>query len=137
MFSPEGNLASFCIYRYFWLQVFLKTHGSNNTSLAILFSIAKEKWYVMVMAIEGILLNVENKLCILFCPSSIFTEVAWRLPVVNNSSCSDQQPCKLFDSFKSPKVLFKFFSTQLLKTLINNSEYKWKKLRNIMTVYLW
>lgn len=137
MFSPEGNLASFCIYRYFWLQVFLKTHGSNNTSLAFLFSIAQEKWYATVMAIEGILLNVENKLHTLFCPSSIFTEVAWKLPLVNNSCCSDQQLCKLFDSFKALKVLCKFFSTQLLKTLINNSEYKWKKLRIIMTVYLW
>lgn len=54
----------------------------------------------MVMAVEGILLNVENRSHILFCPSSIFMEVAWKCPLVNNS-CSDQQSCKLFDSFKS------------------------------------
>lgn len=135
MFSHAGNLASFCIYRYFLLQVFLKTHGRNNTSLAFLCSIEKEKWYEMVMAIEGIHLNVENKLHILFCPSSVFIKVAWKFPLVSNSCCSDQQSCKLFDSFKSPKVLFKFCSSQLLKTLIDNFEYKWKKLRNFMTVH--
>lgn len=70
---------------------------------------------VMAMAIEGILLNVENRLNILFCPSFIFMEVAWKFPLVNNS-CYDQQSCNLFDSFKLLKLLHKFCSTQLLKT---------------------
>lgn len=56
----------------------------------------------MVMVIEGILLNGENTLHTRSCPSSVFMEVAWKFPLANNS-CLDQQPWKLFDSFKSLK----------------------------------
>lgn len=76
------------------------------------------------MVIEGILLNGENTLHILSCPSSVFMEVAWKFPLANNSHL-DQQPCKLLDSFKSLKQVY---SNQFIKTLIDNFEYKWKKL---------
>jgi len=70
------------------------------------------------MAIEWILLNMENRSNILFCPSSISMEVARKFPLVNNSW--DQQSYKLFNSFKSLEALNKFCSTQLSKTQIDN-----------------
>lgn len=67
-----------------------------------------------------------------FC---IFMELAWKFPLVSNSCYSDELQCKPFDSSKPLKVLYKFCFIQLLKTHIDNSEHKWKKLRSIMTIY--
>lgn len=59
-------------------------------------------------------------------------ELAWKFPVVSNSCYSDELQCKLFDSSKSLKVLYKFCFIELLKTQFWT---QMEKTKCIMTIY--